>query len=83
MAEMFIINVGNSLDDTTWAKVVIVPDGYSVAMVEMDIEHLVKLDNDFSGEFVHSVYKATPTYCAFDEDDFNCISHILKEFKVI
>lgn len=82
MAKLFIISVGNFLDDTTYPIPVIVPDDYRECEVQAAIDcNGIEIDKE--NERVIWICESKPKYVAFIEDDFLCIEPTLKDFKLV
>ncbi len=81
MAKLFLIRVGNRLDDTSYSKVIIVEDGYTAAEIKMCIGGDIL--PDLGEDFVIDIIETKPSYIAFTEDDFRIIEPTLKELHVI
>lgn len=85
MANLFLISIGNSLDDSNYSIPVIAPNDYTISEVQSAIDcGDIKLNlSDYSSEFVISISPVKPLWCAFIKEDYKCIESVLKEFKAI
>jgi len=86
MANIFLVRIGNGLDDTNYSKVIIAPDDYTKNEIKqaIDCNDIVRdLDKEWSNEFVIDITKVNAEFCAFIEDDFKCIETTLRDLHII
>jgi len=84
MAKLFLVKIGNFLDDTSYCVPVITCDSDDEKAVQSAIDCkyvLPKFNKD--EEYIVYINQPKINYVAFIEDDFRCIEQTLKEFKVI